>query len=240
MDLPYSRILLKLSGESLAGDSKKGIDPDILTATAREVRAAVDLGIQVGVVVGAGNIFRGLSSIAKDMDRTRADHMGMLGTVINSLALGDAFERAGLETRVVSSLAVPGVAEDFVQKRAVAQLARGRTVIFAGGTGNPYFTTDTAAALKACEVGADVLVKATRVDGVYSADPEKDSTATRFSSITYDDVLRRDLRVMDSTAFALCRDNRIPIVVFRMGEGRLVQLLKGQTIGTVVNDIEGG
>ncbi|MCW8815720.1 MAG: UMP kinase [Chlorobium sp.] len=234
--LQYKRVLLKLSGESLAGREGYGIDADIIDRYADEVKKALSLGAEVALVIGGGNIFRGLSSAAADMDRVQADHMGMLATVINSLAFQDALERKGVFTRLMSAIKMEQVAEPFIRRRAIRHLEKGRVVIFGAGTGNPYFTTDTAASLRAVEIEADLIVKATRVDGVYSSDPEKDPAAEMYRTISYIDVLKKNLRVMDLTAITLCRENLLPLVVMNMNQdGNIVRLLQGEQIGTLVN-----
>ncbi|ASQ91751.1 UMP kinase [Prosthecochloris sp. GSB1] len=232
----YKRILLKLSGESLAGDEGYGIDACVVDRYADEIKKALARGAEIALVIGGGNIFRGLSSAAANMDRVQADHMGMLATVINSLAFQDALERKGVFTRLMSAIKMEQVAEPFIRRRAIRHLEKGRVVIFGAGTGNPYFTTDTAAALRAVEIEADVIVKATRVDGVYDSDPEKNPAATMFSTISYLDVLKKNLRVMDLTAITLCRENRLPLVVMNMNaEGNLMRLLEGEGVGTLVD-----
>ncbi|HCS76918.1 MAG TPA: UMP kinase [Syntrophaceae bacterium] len=233
----YKRILLKLSGEALLGKQSTGVDPDVANYIADEIKSLSDLKIQIGIVIGGGNIFRGIEASAKGMDRTTADYMGMLATVINSLALQSALEARGLPTRVQSSIEMREIAEPFIQRRAVRHLEKGRIVIFAGGTGNPYFSTDTAASLRAMEIRADVIMKATKVDGVYSADPVKDKSAVMFKKICYIDVLTKNLKVMDSTAITLCRDNALPIVVFNMQKrGNIRGVICGQKIGTYVGE----
>ncbi len=233
--LAYKRVLLKLSGEALAGDQQYGISTDIVTYVAEEVREIHRLGVQAALVIGGGNIFRGVEASARGMDRASADYMGMLATVINGLALQSALERIGVDTRVQTAIEMREVAEPFIRRRALRHLEKGRVVIFVGGTGNPYFTTDTAAALRAMEIGAEVVFKATKVDGVYTADPKTDPTAQKFDELTYLDVLSRRLKVMDSTAISLCMDNGFPIVVFNLLEqGCLVQLVQGKRIGTLV------
>jgi uridylate kinase len=212
----YRRILLKISGEALMGEQTFGIDVDIARAVAEEIKQVHELGIQVAVVVGGGNIFRGLSKSAGNMDRSSADYIGMLATVMNAVVLQDALERTGIQTRVLSAIHIPQLAEPFVRRRAIRHLEKGRLVIFAAGTGNPFFSTDSAAALRALEIKAEVILKATKVDGVYSADPMKDATATRFDCITYQQVLEKQLKVMDASAISLCMDNNLPIVVFNM------------------------
>lgn len=231
------RILLKLSGEHLAGEAGHGIDESVLSALAEEVRDVHALGVQVGIVLGGGNIFRGLAGSARGMDRVAADHMGMLATVINSLSLQHALEKRGLFTRVMSAIQMDQVAEPWIRRRAVRHLEKGRIVVMAAGTGNPYFTTDTAAMLRAIEIGADVVLKGTKVDGVYSGDPKKDPAATFFPRIGYMDILNKDLKVMDSTAISLCRDNRLPLIVFNVGvRGNLVKIVNGESVGTAVGE----
>ena len=233
----FQRILLKLSGELLAGGAGHGIDEQVLHAIADEIREVHDLGVQVGIVTGGGNIFRGLAASTRGMDRVGADYMGMLATVINSLALQHALEQRGLYTRVMSAIEMARVCEPYIRRRAVRHLEKGRIVVLAAGTGNPYFTTDTAAALRAIEVGADVILKATKVDGVYSGDPMKDPAATFFPRISYLDILNRGLKVMDSTAISLCMDNRLPLVVFNIGvRGNLMRVVSGETVGTLVGE----
>lgn len=231
----YRRILLKLSGEALAGSQGYGIDPEVIASIAREVEAVVDLGVQVALVIGGGNIFRGVAAASKGMDRASADYMGMLATVMNSLALQDALEKLGVKTRVQSAIEMQEVAEPYIRRRAVRHLEKGRVVIFAAGTGNPYFTTDTAASLRAMEIGAEVILKGTKVDGVYSADPFKHKDAVKFPSLTYLDVLKKGLQVMDATATSLCMDNNLPIIVFDLTkEGNVRKVVMGEPIGTIV------
>ena len=231
----YKRVLLKLSGEALGGEQGYGIDPNTITTIAREVKQVVELGVQLSIVIGGGNIFRGLAASSKGMDRASADYMGMLATMINSLALQDALEKVGVDTRVQSAIAMAEVAEPYIRRRAIRHLEKGRVVIFGAGTGNPYFTTDTAASLRAMEIGADVILKGTKVDGVYSADPNKDSSATKFESLTYLEVLRKGLQVMDATAISLCMDNSLPIIVFDVTtDGNVVRVVCGDRIGTLV------
>lgn len=231
----YKRILLKLSGESLGGPDGKGIDENVLSVYAEEVASAVRSGVEVAIVVGGGNIFRGLSGVGKGFDRVKGDQMGMLATVINSIGLSMAIKSAGVDAVVFTSTPMKPIAEYYDRDKAVEAMKAGSVVIIAGGTGNPFFTTDSASALRACEIGADALLKGTRVDGVYTADPEKDPTAVKYSSLSYDKALAEGLRIMDSTAFALCKDNNMPIVVFDMnGKGNLSRLLAGQNIGTIV------
>jgi len=231
----YSRILLKLSGEALAGKQGYGIDPEVISSIAAEVRDVVALGVQVALVIGGGNIFRGVAAASRGMDRASADYMGMLATVMNSLALQDALEQLEVKTRVQSAIEMQAVAEPYIRRRAVRHLEKGRVVIFAAGTGNPYFTTDTAASLRAMEIGADVILKATKVDGVYSADPAKDKDAVKFPSLSYLDVLKMGLQVMDATATSLCMDNKLPIVVFDLTcPGNIKRVVLGEAIGTIV------
>ena len=231
----YSRILLKLSGEALAGDLGYGIDPEVLTGLATEIREVLELGVQVAVVIGGGNIFRGMAAASSGMDRAGADHVGMLATVMNSLALQDALEQIGVETRVQTALEMREVAEPYIRRRALRHLEKGRVVILGGGTGNPYFTTDTAASLRAMEIGAEVILKATKVDGVYSADPVTDKNAVRYSQLTYLDVLKKGLKVMDATATSLCMDNDLPIIVFKLScRGNIKKVVLGEEIGTIV------
>ena len=233
----YQRILLKLSGELLAGEPGHGISDDVLAALADEIREVHGMGVQIGVVLGGGNIFRGLAGSTRGMDRVGADHMGMLATVVNCLALQHALEKRGLFTRVMSAIRMEQICEPYIRRRAVRHLEKGRIVVFGAGTGNPYFTTDTAAVLRAIEVGADVILKGTKVDGVYSSDPVTDPSATRFASIGYMDILNRGLKVMDSTAISLCMDNKLPLVVFNVGQpGNLVKLVQGENVGTRVGE----
>ncbi|MBT8281624.1 MAG: UMP kinase [Muriicola sp.] len=234
--MAYKRILLKLSGEALMGEKQYGIDPTRLSAYAEEIKEVVEKGVQVAIVIGGGNIFRGLAGASNGMDRVQGDHMGMLATVINGLALQSALEDKGVQTRLQSAIKINEVAEPFIRRRAMRHLEKGRVVIFGGGTGNPYFTTDSAAVLRAIEVEADVILKGTRVDGIYTSDPEKDKTATKFDKISFNDVLRKGLKVMDTTAFTLSQENELPIVVFDMNKkGNLLKIVSGQNIGTVVN-----
>ncbi len=233
----YKRILLKLSGESLLGKQSFGIDPVVANFIAEEIKAVSDLNVQIGIVVGGGNIFRGLEAGSKGIDRTSADYMGMLATVINSLALQSALEAHGLPTRVQSAIEMQEIAEPFIQRRAIRHLEKGRIVIFAGGTGNPYFTTDTAASLRAMEIKADVIMKATKVDGVYDSDPIKNKSAKMFKNINYIDVLTKNLKVMDATAISLCRDNLLPIIVFNLQKkGNIRDVICGKKIGTYVGE----
>jgi uridylate kinase len=231
----YKRILLKLSGESLAGSQKYGISSTVLVQYANEIRKVVELGVQVGLVVGGGNIFRGISKAAKEMDRVSADYMGMLATVLNAIALQNALENLGIHTRVQTAIPMEQVAENFIRRRAIRHLEKGRIVIFAAGTGNPYFTTDTAAVLRAIEIEAEVILKGTRVEGVYSADPEKDPRAKFYSELNYMQVVKEGLRVMDPTAITLSMDNKLPIVVFNMSKDEnLLKVVLGESIGTKV------
>lgn len=236
-DRAFGRILLKLSGEALLGGEDYGIDPLTLTRIAADVTELSRLGIQVGIVIGGGNIFRGAGLARAGMDRVTGDHMGMLATLINALAMQDALERAGTYARVMSALQIHEVCEDYIRRRAIRHLEKGRVVVLAAGTGNPFFTTDTAAALRAIEIGAEVLIKATKVDGVYTADPMKDSSAARYERLTYDKVLSDKLNVMDATAVVLCRDNHLPIRVFDLNSpGALVRVARGEPVGTLVTD----
>jgi uridylate kinase len=231
----YGRILLKLSGEAIGGESGIGISPEAIQDMAQQIREVRDLGVQVVVVVGGGNIFRGLPGSERGIERATGDYMGMLATVINALALQDALEKLGVATRVQSAITMAQVAEAFIRRRAVRHLEKGRVVIFGGGTGNPYFSTDTAAALRANEIGAEVILKATKVDGVYDCDPKKNPKAKRFSQITYLEALQRQLKVMDSTAFSLCMDNKMPIIVFELSRPHnLKKVVLGEKVGTLV------
>ena len=233
--MKFNRILLKLSGEALMGEQKGGIDPTVVSMIADQVRTIRDMGVEVGLVIGGGNIFRGVAGATKGMDRTTADHMGMLATMINALALQDALEHKGVHTRTLSGLEMPKVAESYIRRRATRHLEKGRVVIFGAGTGNPYFSTDTAAALRGNEIAAQVVMKATNVDGVYSADPKKDPSATRFERISFQEVLERGLKVMDAAAIALCMENKLPILIFDMNKpGNLVAAVKGEVVGTLV------
>jgi uridylate kinase len=234
--LKYKRVLLKLSGEVLMGDHEAGLDDEMVTHVCEQVAEVKALGVEIGLVVGGGNIFRGLTAAAAGMDRVSADFMGMLATIINSLALQDYLERMGHFTRVMSAIEMPKVCEPFIRRRAVRHLEKGRIVIFAGGTGNPYFTTDTAAALRAAEVDADVLIKGTKVEGVYDSDPTNNSRAKLYKDLSYKTVLGKNLRVMDASAASLCRDNNIPIIVFNLyKKGNLKKIVLGEKIGTIVN-----
>lgn len=233
--MKYNRILLKLSGEALMGSRQYGIDPVRLADYAKEIKDVVDQGVEVAIVIGGGNIFRGVAGASNGMDRVQGDHMGMLATVINGLALQSACEDAGIPTRLQTAISIDEVAEPFIRRKAMRHLEKGRVVIFGGGTGNPYFTTDSAAVLRAIEIEADVILKGTRVDGIYTADPEKDSSATKFDFISFDDVLTKGLKVMDTTAFTLSQENELPIIVFDMNTtGNLIKIIKGEAIGTKV------
>ncbi|HVD97606.1 MAG TPA: UMP kinase [Cytophagaceae bacterium] len=234
--MKYKRVLLKLSGEALMGNQKYGIDPEILGRYAHEIKAIADKGVELAIVIGGGNIYRGMQAESMGIDRVQGDYMGMLATVINSMALQSALEKVGLYTRLMSGIKVEQVCEPFIRRRAVRHLEKGRIVIFGAGTGNPYFTTDSAASLRAIEINAEAVLKGTRVDGIYTADPEKDPTATRFSNITFKDVYEKKLNVMDMTAFTLCRENGLPIIVFDMNKpGNLLKIIEGQDIGTLVS-----
>ncbi|MEC8627704.1 MAG: UMP kinase [Bacteroidota bacterium] len=234
--MAYKRILLKLSGEALMGDKAFGIDPNTIRQFALDIKEVVDLGVEVAVVVGGGNIFRGLEAADTGVDRVSGDYMGMLATVINGVALQNAAERVGVDTRLISAIQMREIAEPFIPKRAKRHLEKGRLVIFASGTGNPYFTTDSGAALRASEIGADVVLKGTKVDGIYEEDPMKNPQAKRYSQVTFNDVIQHGLGVMDMTAFTLCQENTMPIVVFNMNTaGNLVRVVKGEKIGTLVN-----
>ena len=233
--MKYKRILLKLSGEALMGDKNFGIDNNRLTQYANDIKKAVDSGIEVAVVIGGGNIFRGVQAAEGGMDRVQGDYMGMLATVINSMALQAALEGLGVYTRLQSAIKMEAICEPFIRRRAVRHLEKGRVVIFGAGTGNPYFTTDTAASLRAIEIEADVILKGTRVDGIYTADPEKDKKAKKFEQITFEEVYNRDLKVMDMTAFTLCQENNLPIIVFDMNKkGNLMKVVSVEKVGTLV------
>jgi uridylate kinase len=233
--LKYKRILLKLSGEALSGEIGYGIDPAVLEAYSLEIKRVVQMGVQVAIVIGGGNIFRGIQGERSGMDRVQGDYMGMLATVINAMAIQSSLEQHGLYTRVMSAIKMEQVCEPYVRRRAVRHLEKGRIVIFGAGTGNPYFTTDTTASLRAIEVEADVVLKGTKVDGVYTADPFKDKTATRYTTISFQDVYEKKLNVMDLTAFTLCKENNLPIIVFDMNRpGNLVRLVEGEDIGTLI------
>jgi len=232
----YNRILLKLSGESLMGDRNYGISPEMLDLYAKEIKTITDLGVQVAVVIGGGNIYRGMNEAETGIERAQGDYMGMLATVINGMALQAALERAGVNTRLQSAIKMEQIAEPYIRRRAMRHLEKGRVVIFGAGTGNPYFTTDTAGSLRAIEINADVILKGTRVDGIYSADPEKDPTATRYSTISFTEVISKGLKVMDMTAFTLCQENNLPIIVFDMNTtGNLLNVISGKAVGTLVS-----
>lgn len=234
--MQYKRILLKLSGEALMGNRQYGIDPERLKDYAQEIKSITDEGVQVAIVIGGGNIFRGVAGASRGMDRVQGDHMGMLATVINGLALQSALEDEEIPTRLQSAIKMNEVAEPFIRRKAVRHLEKGRVVIFGGGTGNPYFTTDSAAVLRAIEIEADVILKGTRVDGIYTSDPEKDDHATKFDFISFDEVLQKGLKVMDTTAFTLSQENELPIIVFDMNtKGNLFKVMSGERIGTKVN-----
>jgi uridylate kinase len=234
--MKYNRILLKLSGEALMGKKQFGIDTAVIGQYASEIKSAVDQGVQIAIVIGGGNIFRGLQAAEGGMDRVQGDYMGMLATVINSMALQSALESIGVLTRLQSAIKMEAICEPFIRRRAVRHLEKGRVVIFGAGTGNPYFTTDTAASLRAIEIEANVILKGTRVDGIYTADPEKDKSATRYSKVTFAEVYEKNLQVMDMTAFTLCQENKLPIIVFDMNkQGNLMKVVEGEEIGTLVD-----
>jgi uridylate kinase len=234
--MKFKRILLKLSGEALMGKRNYGIDPERLAEYAQDIKEIVDRGIEVAIVIGGGNIFRGVAGASNGIDRVQGDHMGMLATVINGLALQGALEDAGLPTRLQTAIKINEVAEPFIRRKAIRHLEKGRVVIFGGGTGNPYFTTDSAAVLRAIEIEADAILKGTRVDGIYTADPEKDESAIKFDHITFEEVLNKGLKVMDTTAFTLSQENKLPIIVFDMNKkGNLLKLISGEKIGTTVD-----
>lgn len=234
--MQYKRILLKLSGEALMGNRQYGIDPERLSEYAKEIKSVIELGVEVAIVIGGGNIFRGVAGASKGMDRVQGDNMGMLATIINGLALQSALEDADVQTRLQSAIKINEMAEPFIRRKAIRHLEKGRVVIFGGGTGNPYFTTDSAAVLRAIEIHADVILKGTRVDGIYTADPEKDKEATKFDFISFEDVIRKGLKVMDTTAFTLSQENELPIIVFDMNTpGNLYKVVSGENIGTKVN-----
>ncbi len=234
--LKYNRILLKLSGESLMGNKETGIDPNMLEFFAREVKRIHELGVEIGIVIGGGNIYRGLNAEDQGIDRVAGDQMGMLATIINAIALQNAFENAGMYTRLMTAITMQEIAEPYIRRRAVRHLEKGRVVIFGAGTGHPYFSTDTAAALRAIEIGADAIIKGTRVDGIFDDDPEKNVKAVKYKEITYQDVLHQNLRVMDHTAITLCRENNLPLIVFNMNiESNLLDLVTGKDVGTIVD-----
>ncbi len=233
----YKRIVLKLSGEALQGEQKYGIEPNMASSIASQIREIKNLGLEIAVVIGGGNIFRGVNAARQGIDRSTADYMGMLATVINGLALQDALEKKGVFTRVQTAIEMQKLAEPYIRRRAIRHLEKGRVVIFVGGTGNPYFSTDTTAALRAIEIGAEVILKATKVDGVFSSDPNKDRHARKFTHLKYLEVLKKGLKVMDSTAISLCMDNRLPIIVFNLTkEGNIKRVILGEKVGTVVSD----
>ncbi len=237
MTTRYRRLLLKLSGEGLAGDDGFGIQPSVISGLAEQIREIHQLGIEISLVIGGGNIIRGMTAAAQGMDRAQADYMGMLASVINAMALQDALEKLDVPTRVQTAIEIAQVAETYIRRRAISHLKKGRIVIFAGGTGNPFFTTDTAAALRGAEIGADVVMKATQVDGVYSADPAKDPSAVRYTELTFAEALERDLRFMDQAAIAVCRENNLPILVFDMRvKDNILKAVRGETIGTLVRE----
>jgi len=236
MSVKYKRILLKLSGEALMGEKNFGIDNNRLAQYAQEIKEIHEMGVEIAIVIGGGNIFRGLQAAEGGMERTQGDYMGMLATVINGMALQSALEVTDIKTRLLTAIKMEQIAEPFIRRRAIRHLEKGRIVIFGAGTGNPYFTTDSAASLRAIEIEADVILKGTRVDGIYTADPEKDSTATKYSSITFNEVYEKGLNVMDLTAFTLCNENKLPIVVFDMNaQGNLKRVVEGENVGTLVN-----
>ncbi len=240
-EIKYRRILLKLSGEALAGDQGFGISPEVITGIAAEIGEVVAKGVEVALVIGGGNIFRGLAASSKGMDRASADYMGMLATVMNSLAMQDALEKQNVVTRVQSAIDMKQVAEPYIRRRAVRHLEKGRVVIFSAGTGNPYFTTDTAASLRAMEIGAEVILKATKVDGIYTADPAKDKNAVKLNDLTYLEVLQKGLQVMDATATSLCMDNDLPMIIFDMTQrGNIMRVVCGEPIGTIVKGEKNG
>lgn len=232
----YKRVLLKLSGESLMGEKDFGIDPSMIAQYARDIREIIDLGVQVAIVIGGGNIYRGMNEKETGIERATGDYMGMLATVINGMALQSGLEKAGLFTRLQSAIKMEQIAEPYIRRRAMRHLEKGRVVIFGAGTGNPYFTTDTAASLRAIEIEADVILKGTRVDGVYTADPEKDKTARKYDNLTFEEAYRKNLNVMDLTAFTLCQENKLPIIVFDMNtRGNLLKVINGEPVGTLVS-----
>ncbi len=235
MEPKYKRILLKLSGEALMGKSNFGLDPAVLSQYAQDVKKLVDLGVEVAIVIGGGNIYRGMNEAETGIERAHGDYMGMLATVINGMAVQSALERIGIYTRLQSAIKMEAIAEPYIRRRAIRHLEKGRVVIFGAGTGNPYFTTDTAGSLRAIEIKADVILKGTRVDGIYTADPEKDPTAVKYQQITYQECMDKNLKVMDMTAFTLCRENNLPIIVFNMNEpGNLAKVAMGEEVGTLV------
>ena len=234
--MKYNRILLKLSGEALMGNQKYGIDSDVLSSYAKDIKSIIDKECQIAIVIGGGNIYRGIQSEKSGFDRVQGDHMGMLATIINGMALQSALESLNIETRLQTAIRMEQIAEPYIRRRAIRHLEKNRVVIFGGGTGNPYFTTDTAAVLRAVEIEADTILKGTRVDGVYSADPEKDKNATKFETITFDEAYNLDLKIMDLTAFTLCKENKLPINVFNMNtKGNLLKVCEGKKVGTLIN-----
>ena len=234
--MKYNRILLKLSGEALMGNQKYGIDSDVLSSYAKDIKSIIDKECQIAIVIGGGNIYRGIQSEKSGFDRVQGDHMGMLATIINGMALQSALESLNIETRLQTAIRMEQIAEPYIRRRSIRHLEKNRVVIFGGGTGNPYFTTDTAAALRAVEIEADTILKGTRVDGVYSADPEKDKNATKFETITFDEAYNLDLKIMDLTAFTLCKENKLPINVFNMNtKGNLLKVCEGKKVGTLIN-----
>lgn len=236
MSRKYNRVLLKLSGESLMGDQNFGIAPEMLVHYANNIKELVEAGVEVAVVIGGGNIFRGLNAHHSGIERVQGDYMGMMATVINGMALQSALETAGVYTRLISAIEINKIAEPYIRRRAVRHLEKKRVLIFSGGTGNPFFTTDSAAALRANEIGADVILKGTRVDGIYTADPEKDPTATKYESISFADAIKKELKVMDMTAFTICQENNLPIIVFNVNDSKnLMRIINGEKVGTLVN-----
>ncbi|MCK4846466.1 MAG: UMP kinase [Deltaproteobacteria bacterium] len=236
MDIKYKRIMLKLSGEVLMGEREYGVEPEFVESIAAEIKEVFELGVEISIVIGGGNIFRGIEGSARGMDRVSADYAGMLATVINALTLQDALEKQDVKTRVISAIEMKELAEPYIRRRAVRHLEKGRVIIFAAGTGNPYFTTDTAASLRAMEMHAEVIMKGTKVDGVYDKDPMKDSSAKRFESLSYKEVLNKELAVMDATAISLCKDNNMPIIVFDVkSRGNIIRIIKGDKVGTIVD-----
>jgi len=237
MSLKYKRILLKLSGESLMGDKNFGLDSEVIAKYAKDIKEAVAMGVEIALVVGGGNIYRGMNEAESGIERAQGDYMGMLATVINGMAIQSGLEKAGVFTRLLTAIKMEQVAEPYIRRRAIRHLEKGRVVIFGAGTGNPYFTTDTAGSLRAIEIQADIILKGTRVDGIYTADPEKDPTATKYHSITFNECISKNLKVMDMTAFTLCMENELPIIVFDMNTpGNLIKILKGEEVGTLVKN----
>jgi uridylate kinase len=235
MSLKYKRILLKLSGEALMGDKNFGLDNDVISRYAKDIKEAVALGVEVALVIGGGNIYRGMNEAETGIERAQGDYMGMLATVINGMAIQSGLEKAGVFTRLMSAIKMEQIAEPYIRRRAMRHLEKGRVVIFGAGTGNPYFTTDTAGSLRAVEIQADIILKGTRVDGIYTADPEKDPTAKKYTTITFNECISKNLKVMDMTAFTLCMENDLPIIVFNMNTpGNLIKILKGEEVGTIV------